>query len=879
MGKSALLEHTVTSAAGFKVARAAGVESEMELPFAGLHQLCAPMLDGLALLPGPQRDAMSTAFGLSDGRPPDRFLIGLALLSLLSEASSEAPLLCVVDEAHWLDRASLQTFAFVARRLFVDRIGLVFATREPSPELEGLPELAVPRLGDADAEALLASVLREPLDPLVRGRIIAETRGNPLALVEWTRGMTPTELANGFGLPSFLPLSGRLEESFRRRIEELPSPTRRLLIVAAAEPTGDAVVVWRAAAEFGIGPEDALPALEAGLLEIGVRATFRHPLVRSIAYRDASVADRRAAHGALADVTDPAANPDRRAWHRAEAAAGPDEEVAAELERSARVAHARGGASAAAALLERSAALTLDAARRAQRTIAAAGAHIDAGAPEAGARLLATAEAGPLDAASRAQVEVLRGTSAIAWGSNDEAARLFLSAARRLSIIDVRAARDLYAAAMGAAAQVDIAGGVGLEEAAKAARAAPQVPGPERPQDLLVDGLAAFITEGPETAAPILRAALSAFRRVRFEPGEGIGWYAYQCAAATALWDLESWEASADGEAQAARAFGALRALPQSLNVLAVPKLFAGDLTTAATLVAEAASLIEATGSNFTLYAVARLAALRGREDDARHVIAATVDHAEAQGQGMSKRIAHSAAATLYNGLARYGEAFTAAQEADRPPFRYWASNIVLHELVEAAARSGHPEVAAQALERISVGARASGSDWALGIEARCRALLSSGAAAEPLYLEAIERLDQSPVRPEAARAHLLYGEWLRREGRRVDARQHLRDAYAQLRAIGMEAFAERAGRELAATGETVRKRTVETLTQLTPQELQIARRAAEGHTNPEIGAQLFISARTVEYHLRKVFTKLDVPSRRELRVKLHESHHFSSTP
>jgi DNA-binding CsgD family transcriptional regulator len=845
----------------------------MELPFAGLHQLCGPMLDRLGRLPEPQREAMSTAFALTKGSAPDRLLIGLALLSLLSDASEVAPLLCVVDDAQWLDRASAHALAFAARRLLAEPVCVLFGTRQPMEDLRGLPDVTVHGLGLDDASALLATVVRGPLDERVRERVIAETHGNPLALLEWPRGLSPAELAGGFRLPT-LPMADQIEEGFRRRLEELPTGAQRFLTVAAADPTGDAALVWRAAGRMGVRNEDASAAFESGLLDIGARVLFRHPLVRSAIYQAAAVDDRRAAHRALAAATDADADADLRAWHLALAASRPDDEVAEELENAAGVAQARGGVLAAATLLERSAALTLDPAIRAQRTIAAAGAQIDAGAPEAGARLLAAAEAGPLDAASRARVEVLRATSAMAWGSNDEAARLFLSAATRLSSLDVRLARDLHAAAMGAAAQVDVTDGVSLEEVAKAARAAPRAPEPERPQDLLLDGLAAFITEGPETAAPILRAALSAFRRVRFEPGEGIGWYAYLTAAATALWDLDAWIAFADGEVQAARAFGSLRALPQSLNYLAVPKMFAGELATAATLVAEAVSLIEATGSNFTLYAVPRLAALRGRESEAVKAIATAVEHANAQGHGMSKRITHSAAATLFNGLGRYEEALRSAQEADRPRFRYWASNVALHELVEAAARSGQHGVATEALDRISVSAQASGSDWALGIESRSRALLSARGAAEVHYLEAIERLDRSPVRPEAARAHLLYGEWLRREGRRLDARQHLRTAYEQLSAIGMDAFAERARRELAATGETVRKRTFETTLELTPQELQIAHLAGEGMTNPEIGAQLFISARTVEYHLRKVFTKLEVTSRKELRQRLGRFSH-----
>jgi DNA-binding CsgD family transcriptional regulator len=754
--------------------------------------------------------------------------------------------------------------AFAARRLFADRVCVVFGTRRPPEDLRGFPEVVVEGLAPEDARALLASAMPAPLDERVRDRIIAETHGNPLALLEWPRGLSAAELAGGFGLPELLPLASRHEESFRRRVSELPPATQRFLALAAAEPTGDAGLVWRAAGKLGLVGPDAVPAIEAGLVEMGTMVSFRHPIVRSVAYGAAAPGVRQDVHRALADATDPRSDPDRRAWHLALATAGPDEEVAAQLELSASVAQARGGVSAAAAMLERSAALTLDTARRAQRTIAAASAHIDAGAPEAGARLLAAAEAGHLDPLSQARVEVLRASSAWGWGDNDEAAKLYLSAARRLHRLDVGLARYLHLAAIGAASEGrNLAGEPSLEEAAKAARTAPMASDPERPQDLLVDGLAAFLAEGPQVAAPLLRTALNAFQRGRLEPGEAVRWSGFQCAAATALWDLDSLQASARSYVEAARELGALRWLPQALNTLALAKVYAGDLLGAATLLGEAASLVEATANNFTLNGAAQLAGASGRED-AAYVIATTVDHADARGRGVSMNLAQFAKATLCNGMGHYDDAFAAAQEADRVPF-HWGSALLLHELVEAAARSGHHGVAAEAVARLSASAQASGSDWALGIEARSRALLSAGEAAESLYLDAIERLDRSPARPEAARAHLLYGEWLRREKRRRDARQQLRTAYERFSAIGMEAFAERARRELEATGETARKRTVGIAFDLTPQEAQIARLAAEGRTNAEIGAQLFISAHTVEYHLRKVFTKMDVTSRRHL--------------
>jgi DNA-binding CsgD family transcriptional regulator/tetratricopeptide (TPR) repeat protein len=868
IGKTTLLDQAVEQASGFLVARATGVESEMELAYAGLHQLCRPMLDRLTLLPAPQREAAGIAFGIAAGRSPDRFLVGLAVLSLLSEVSEQAPVLCVVDDAQWLDRASAQVLAFVARRLLAERVGLLFATRDRNEDLQRLPELLVEGLAEADARALLASVLalRLPLDEGVRERIIAEAHGNPLALVEWPEFTSPAELAGGFGLPTLRAVSGRLEDGFRRRLADLPVPTQRFLTVAAAEPTGDPALVWRAAARLGAGAEDASPAVEAGLVELWPKVSFRHPLVRSVAYRIASIDDRREVHRALAEATDPDTDPDHRAWHRALAAPGPDEEVAADLERSAGRARARGGLAAAASLLERSAALTADAAHRAGRTIAAAGAYLAVGAFESAEALLAAAEAGPLDELSRARIERLRGLSASAHGDIRDAATLLLSAAKRLERIDVVLARNTYVLALGAAVTAsDLARGADLAETAKAAKAAPAPPHAERPHDLLLDGLATFTTGGPAAAAPTLRRALSAFRATQLSPNAALGWLGYQAGAATLLWDYPSFRTLAEAEVKVARDLGALTMLPWGLGALAMANIWGGDLPVAASLVGEAEFVIEATRSSLVLFAAAQLAGLRGHERDASAVIEATVTYARARGQGQDIKIARSGAATLYNGLGRYDQALIAALEAYHPP-HHWSTHLSLHELVEAASRCGQPALAADAMQYLCETTSASDTDWAGGIQARCRALLSTGPAAEALYREAITRLTRTPVRPEAARAHLLYGEWLRRDNRRVEARLHLRSAYEQLSTIGMDAFADRASRELAATGETVRKRTVETTTELTPQEIQVARLAADGRSNPEIGAQLFISARTVEWHLRKVFTKLNISSRRELR-------------
>ncbi|HJY73651.1 MAG TPA: AAA family ATPase, partial [Streptosporangiaceae bacterium] len=618
VGKTALLEDAIASAAGLRIARVAGIESEMELAYAALQQLCAQMLDGLDRLPDPQREALGVVFGLRAGEAPDRFLVGLAALSLLSEVAEQQPLLCVIDDAQWLDGASAQAMGFVARRLFAEQVALVVATREPGGQFRGLPELAVGGLGDGDARDLLASVIRRPLDERVQERFIAEAGGNPLALLELPQGLTPAELAGAFGVTATPGLLGRLEDSFRQRLGGLPATTQRLLLVAAAEPTGDPVLVLRAAGRLGIGMEAAAPAEAEGLLTIGARVTFRHPLVRSAAYRAASPEERRAAHRALADATDPRADPDRRAWHRAQAAAGPDEEVAAELERSAGRAQARGGFAAAAAFLERSTALTPGPARRVARALAAAQATSQAGAFDAALGLLAAAEAGPLDELQRAQAALLHGQIALAFFRGRGAETLLLTAARLFEPLDARLARETYLEALSAALFAGrLPTGSGLREAAETARSAPPPPQPARAQDLLLDGLALLATDGYPAGAPALKAAVSAFRGDEVSREEGLRWLWQACYAAELVWDYGSWDVLSDRHVKLASEAGALSAMPIALNICALPQLLAGEFAAATSLITQLESVTEATGSSIAPYAALMLAALRGRETEA----------------------------------------------------------------------------------------------------------------------------------------------------------------------------------------------------------------------------------------------------------------------
>jgi len=866
VGKSVLLDYLAAQAARCRVARVAGVQSEMELAFAGLHQLCGPMLDHLGRLPAPQHDALRTAFGISPGPPPDRFLVGLAVLSLLSEVAGERPLLCVVDDQQWLDQASAQTLGFVARRLAAEPIGLVFAARIPGGELAGLPELEIGGLPEHHARALLDSALPGPLDAQVRDQIVAETQGNPLALLELPRGFSPAELAGGFGLPGATALPGRIEDSFRRQLAALPPPARRLMLLAAADPSGDPVLLRRAAGRLGLPVQAAVPAVEAGLVEFGARVRFRHPLVRSAAYRSASAADRQETHAALAVVTDPQADPDRRAWHRAQAATGPDEAVAAELERSAGRAQARGGLAAAAAFLERSVRLTADPGRHTERTLAAAQASLQAGAFGPALELLATAEAGPLDEVQGARVDLLRGQIVFASGLSSDAPPLLLKAAKRLEPLDLDLARETYLTAWLAALFAGRLAGAGdLLEVSRAAQALPPPAQQPRRVDLVLDGLAGLVADGAAAAEPALRRAVSVFAGGGASPAEELQWGWFAQAAASALWDYETWRAMLDRQVQLARAAGALNQLPIDLAALGTATAWSGDFAAAASLVAETDAVCEATGTRAAPFTAMMLASLRGDQDGATSLVEATIAEATASGQGIAVAYAYWVAAILGNSLGRYEEALAAASQASEDRATLYMSMWALPELIEAAARCRDTRQARRALGRLAETTQAGQTDFGLGVEARARALLAEGTVAEDGYREAIDRLGRTRLRPELARAHLLYGEWLRRESRRMDARAQLRTAYDMLATMGAAGFAERARRELQATGETVRKRRAGVRDALTAQEASIAQLARDGLTNPEIGAQLFLSARTVEWHLRKVFTKLGISSRREL--------------
>lgn len=879
VGKTALLEFVSQQASGFRRIHVLGVQAEMELAFAGLQRLCTPILDHLDQLPDPQREALTVAFGRSAGPTPDGFMVGIAALSLMAAAADQQPLLCVVDDAQWIDQISMQLLGFVARRLLAEPVALVFAARNNSSRtLSGLPELAVHALSDADARQLLDSVVLGPIDERVRDRIVAETRGIPLALVEVPRNISAAELVGGFAPSSGRPSAGQIEESFIRRVQSLPHQTRQLLLIAAVEPVGDAGLFLRAASRLTI-PVDALaPAEAAGVIEFGPRMRFSHPLMRSAAYRVADLPARRAAHRVLADATDRASDPDRWAWHAAHATAGLDDDAATELEASADRAKIRGGIAAAAALLERATTLTSEPSRRSSRALAAAQAKRDATDLVAARELLTVAEMGPLSDHQRAQVGLRAQLEfARSRGRSDtppvaHPASQLLHAAVTLDAFDGDEARDAYLEALVAAMY---AGRLGEDDAlmkvAESARlSVSEASQLHRPADLLLSGWVQRITHGGNAGHGNLRAALELVCEQVVRGGQALNsiplGLAVSLESATAeLWDDILYQQLAMMIVRQARQVGALSVLPSALVYQAGVHIQTGEFAMAATLIEEANSLASAVGYSPLKYHTLSLAVWRGTPD-VGDLIEGAVAAGRARGEGRVLGVLGCLAALHYNSLGRYNDAFAAAHEAceyeDRG-FYSWC----LSELVEAAARTGQQQVGAAAVEQLAERAGSSGTDWGLGTLARAQALLADDKDADRLFNEAIERLTDTRLVVHAARSHLVYGEWLRRVRRRGDARRHLGEAHKIFSKMGAQAFAERARRELVATGEKVSKRAITTGDELTAQESQIARLAGDGLTNQEIGAHLFLSPHTVEWHLRKVFAKLGITSRRQLRA------------
>jgi DNA-binding CsgD family transcriptional regulator len=861
IGKTALLEQAIASASDFEVLQVHGVESEMAIGYAGIHQLDRHLAAQEPRLPAPQAEALGVALGRQRGTAPDRFLVAVAILAALSNAAEVQPVLCSVDDWQWLDAESADALAFVARRLDAEGVVMLISSRSATPtDLPGFRELTVRGLSDRDAREVLSSAGVGQLDLRVRDRIVNEAHGNPLALLELSRLVAPEDFAGGFAIPTTGAVWDRIEDGFRQRIERLSPKTQLLLLVAAAEPLGDPDLFWAAAGRMGLSEDAAGAAEEQDLLVVRERVAFRHPLVRSAVYGMAKPKQRRQVHAVLAEVTDAATDPDRRAWHRAAATEEPDEEVAAELERSAERARARGGSAATAAFLERASQLTPTGPRRAVRALHAAQSMHITGAAEAAIRLASVAEIGPLDPDDRARLDLLEAQVAFYPTFHADAPRLLLEAARHLAPLDPARSRETYLEALEAAM---FAGPLGPEDGmrvvAEAALGAPPPPTPPRAVDLLLDGLARRFAEGAPAGIPMLKEALVAFRA---EPD--VRWLWSAMRTSLALLDDDSWMDIIGQQLKMARQNGTLSVLPLGLNHLASLETFCGRFDAARLAIEEADAITHARGGAPIPLGRVLLAAWQGREDETSSIVTTIEPEVTARGEGFALALLRYASAIQHLGLGQYDEASRAVldvSEAAAPAF----SVPVLADLVEAAMRSGKPAAAEQARDRLATLADATGTPWARGLDARSRALTCSGDAADERYAESIEHLEQTRIAVDLARTHLLYGEWLRRKRRRMEARQQLRTAHRMFESMGAEAFAGRAGSELRATGESVRSRSRPQGVQLTVRQTQIARLATEGQSNQEIAARLFLSPRTVEYHLHNVFTTLGITSRNQL--------------
>ncbi len=872
VGKTALLDRVVDLAeSDVRIERMVASESELELTYAGLQLMCGHMMSAAANLPVPQREALETVFGLRDSGVPNPLVVGLAVQGLLTQVAGDNALLCIVDDAQWLDEVSARAVASVARRLGSERIAVVMAMRNVAGQFADLPQLLVEGLGDNDARELLRLALHGAIDHRVRDQLITESRGNPLALRELPGTLSPADLAGGFALVGSVPLQSRIEQSLLARLEPLPPPTRMLLLLAAADPTGDPGLLWRSSAMLGLGPDNLDAAQQAdALVVVGSRVRFRHPLIRSAVYQAASPEDRRAVHAALADATYVARDPDRRAWHRASATVAPDENVAVDLEQSAERARARGGVAANAAFLERAAELSPAASQRAERLIAAAVAKLDAGAPESALRLVDSARDLPLTPLQEALIDRLRARAGYALRRDRSAPRQLLRAAQDLEPHDEALARDTYMEALSAAMYGGRLGEPGaVADVAGAILTATADDQSERAQDLLLRGQALLCAQGLEAALPTLRRAVSAFMKQPANPFE-LRWVWFCSRAAQDVWDADALRTLAERQVQAARAEGVLTVLPMALSLLLAARGLDGDLDAADAICDEIDAIVSVTGHPLPLFGRISVAAYRGHVEEVERGARQLRAEAYARGEGYALTIVNFAEAVVYNGAGRHRDALASAREELPHSHELGHAMRVLLEVVEAASRTGERAVAEESAERlVSVTRPVGESDWALASVALAKAQLCERDESEVLYREAIDRFDRVQIPMLKWRSQLLYGEMLRRLNRRVDARVQLRAAYEGLSACGMEGFAERAYRELKATGEKVRARKSDTPDELTDQELNVAQLARDGLTNRDIGGRLFISAHTAEWHLRKVFVKLGIKSRTELRTAL----------
>jgi DNA-binding CsgD family transcriptional regulator len=875
IGKSALLDYAVAHADGMRVLMGSGVEAESELPFAGMHQLLWPVLDRADELPDVQAGALRGAFGLSADRVDDRFLVSIALLGVLTAVADDEPLLCVVDDAHWLDSASAEALVFVARRLQVDPVALLVAAREGEArrfEAPRLPELALSGLGEREAVALLEAAR---LPAAVRDELVRATGGNPLALHELPTALTADQRAGRSPLDLDLPLTEGIERAFLARVLPLGDDARRLLLLAACDDTGDPGTVLRAAQALDIPGEAFDTAEGAGLLLTdGVHLRFRHPLLRSAVYRGASFGERRAAHEALAAALGDDANADRAAWHRAVVAMAPDDAAADALAATADRAQRRGGHAAAARALERAADLDSDTQRRTDHLLGAAAASALAGRHDTAQALLDRAEPGVRDRVRRAQAARVRGQVEFAGGRPAEAHAVLAAAARDILPLDKRTGLELLGYACVAAAMAGE-----LEGLARSYQLAASVePDPDSDEQVFLVNLLAGLGHGvmtgdTATAAPLIEQALT--RADSLDDPRLI-----EMAGSSNIL-LGNWPRARryfDRAIRLARERGALGVMPQTLALRANVVLWEGFVAEAAEGAGEAMRLADDIGAenvrSMPVTCLAWIAAMRGDEEECERLANEALGLAVERGVAMAAGLATWALAHLDVGLGRWEAALVrlVSLQDVRPGFSHPLIPVLsAWDRVEAAVRVGRPEIAAEAVALLHSWVDGSAPPWAVPVLADCRALIAAPDEVEAQFAAAVEGLEHARTL-DRARIQLHYGEHLRRGKRRTDARAHLREAFDGFERLGAAPWADRARRELRATGETARKRDISPLAQLTPQELQVARLVGEGATNKAVAAQLFVSPKTVEYHLRKVFDKLGIASRGELiRIELGE--------
>lgn len=867
IGKTALLDYLVERAPGVQLLKVTGTQSEVELAYAALHRLCRPLMDVMPALPVPQRQALETTFGLGTSPFPGKFLVGLAVLSLLSEASRSRPVLCVVDDAQWLDKTSAEVLGFVARRLEAESVGMVFAVRSASdvPQLEGITRLTVGGLEDAAARLLLSSLEHGPIDPNAMERIVDEADGNPLVLIESARAFNRGEIETGIILTAVAPDPSNLEEHFGRRLKLLPADTQQLLLIAAAEPMADPQVIQAAAVRLRISPDWLEPAVDAGLCHTGVSVRFRHPLVRSAAYRTGSPAAIRAAHAALASVMPDDSDPVLLAWHRAQACETTDEDVSLELMAAASRVSARGAPAAAAALLRQAQQVTAHETLKAECSVRIAQAELAAGEFDGAERDLAGLSPGLLSPELRAEAKLTEARLAFARQRGGAAVPLLLEAADQLVALDANKAEQTYLEAFSAALFGGHLGQSDLREVATRWRAA-GLPARNGPVHQLLDGLGLVVTDGGTSAWTRLDEALSTLQVPggRDSPPITSLWVA--SVAAAGAWDIEGWNVISRRLVAISRNAGDYSELPAALSSHAFVHLFTGDLKSAAEAVEESTTITSITGGQISPYGAIGVAAIGGQEVDLDDLVEATVPSAERRSDATGISISCWGAALLNNSMGRYEDAFSWSSRA-RPLFHALHASSVwaLVELIESASRTNRPADAHAALTLLASATRPSGNGWGLGVLARSQGLVSHGSEAEDLFSEALRLLEPTRCIVDFARTALVYGEWLRRHKRLSDSRTQLGRALQLFESIGATAFAGRAARELQAAGSQVRKPSAATSTVLTTQESQIAQLVKQGLTNDEVATRIFLSPRTVEYHLAKVFRKLEISSRHQL--------------